>query len=145
MMPAVQVAHHVEGRTRLKVAPALAQDGFLDRVARELAEVPGVDALHVHRRTGSIVIEHEAPLSAVAEAARKRGLFAVDGAEEPATAPRAERRARSSGLSLGALTFFGLGLYQAFRGDVLPAAVPLLMQGWTMLHTAPNPGPAGRD
>jgi len=141
------VVHATPGRTRLRV-PSRRSDGeYFARVHAVLSEVPGVAAVEVTPETGSILIRHDAPLSAITAQAVERHLFAFR-ARNGQGAPGVEQMSFSfpfqaarewptwpvpgAGLPLAtmsAMLLLGLGVSQLFRGQVLPPAITLLWYG----------------
>ena len=61
------LAHHTEGRTRLKVHHHERDGERLKRLKEKIEEVEGVTAAHVNHRTGSVTIHHDSTHETLSE------------------------------------------------------------------------------
>lgn len=128
-----ELVHRSPHRARLRVH--LEEDGKeqFERVARELTQLPAVRVIRATARTGSLLIEHEGELDPVLAQARQWLEIELG---KPHAPMRRLRRALEGvnektyeSAHLSSLAFFallGASLYQAVRGDFLPAGLPLL-------------------
>ena len=161
MTPTGEVAHRVEGRTRIKVVERRGDATYFAAVSQTLASCSAVDACTCNPMTGSILIEHAQPLSAVLQFAREQALFSVDSLE-PVLIPARVRAlegfqridAQIKGLSSGeadlrsamAAGLSTLALLQLMRGQVLPPAATLLWYAVAAVSLFPaDAAPFGPD
>jgi Heavy metal associated domain 2 len=152
MRPPAYVVHRLASRTRLRV-PDLSRDHErCDFVVEALSHCPEVVAVRANPVTASIVLEHDDDaLDRIAAYARDLNLFDLEpqppGA--PAKAPgivmehalarvdawvRAETGDRSTLGSVAVMALLAGAVWQAARGQVLPAATTLV---WYALALAP--------
>lgn len=140
MLPAAHVSHEMFGRVRLRV-PALRRHAPYFQVAeRILSECEGVRRVETNPLSGGILVFHRTSIQEIARYAQEKNLF--DLVIESDTDPPSARVARQIGhldTIVTALTrgrvdtrtwlFSGLMLaavYQALRGNALPAGVSLV-------------------
>jgi hypothetical protein len=132
-LPQAAVSHAMEGRTRLRLAGRSEDAGFFAAMAAGLSAIPGVRKVEVAPLTGGILIRHDVPLSRIAEAAEKGGLFAlIDPAikKEPPTdfALRIDPKFRERALRLGPrmVAAAALGLiaaWQMYKEKFFPSGI----------------------
>jgi hypothetical protein len=145
--PTAKICSVTPGRLRLRVQDARADVAGFTRLAAAVHGLPAVVRLEANPHTGALLVWHEGSKDAFVDEARTHGV--LDVVEAPPPSPgsselvpvRARRRPRRDGslerlLSrAGALTLFGLAAYQARRGKLLPAGLPMIFQGWSFLTT----------
>jgi hypothetical protein len=153
MRPQAFAVHRLPRRTRLQI-PALRHDAErLHSVGEALSRCPGVNAVRTNQLTGSVLVEHDdGDLDVIVVYAQESELFDLnlEGPRGPETSPaavverglarldswvRSETGDRST---LGSVTFVALlvaSVWQAARGQVLPAAATL---AWYALALAPE-------
>lgn len=147
MLISAKVAHHIEGRTRLRFPGERRNAVFFQSLEEKLGREPSVERLETNPTTGSVVIHHATPLSHLEWLGRQLELFEVEWLPtEPLVRHRwlgrvkefdARLRRLSRGRqdldTLGAFVCFGLGLFQVWRGKALPAATTLFEMGGRFL------------
>jgi Heavy metal associated domain 2 len=151
MRPAY-VVHRLASRTRLRMPDLSGDHERCDFVVEALSHCPEVVAVRANPVTASIVLEHDdVALDRIAAYARDLDLFDLEpqppGA--PAKAPgvfmehalaradawvRAETGGRSTLGSVAVMALLAGAVWQATRGQVLPAATTL---AWYALALAP--------
>jgi hypothetical protein len=126
-LPCAEIVHASEGRTRLRIASRREDGAFFALAVAGLSKVRGVRDVKATPLTGSIVIFHDAPFSAIGAEAEKTGLFSIaDGSAAPAaTLPAAlpqlnPRAAAAVGLGL-------IALWQVYREKYFPSALSVAM------------------
>jgi heavy-metal-associated domain-containing protein len=137
--PLARVVHSIPGRARLRASEIKGDEGALEALRSALEETPGVQNVHVSRRTGSLLVEFQGSIEAVLDEAERRGHLRLDGAQaEPylaqihrALGESDQRLRHASGgkLDLETVSFMGFiagGVYQVFNGHGLPAGVTML-------------------
>ena len=129
-----EVVHRTPRRARLRVH--LEEDGKeqFERIARELTQLPAVRVIRATPRTGSLLIEHEGELEPILAQAKQ--WIDIEAAKPHAPMRRLRRalerideKPTHQTAHLASLAFFallGASVYQASRGDFLPAGLPLL-------------------
>jgi hypothetical protein len=137
--PLARVVHSIPGRTRLRAADIKGDAGALDELRTAIEAAPAVRNVSVSVLTGSLVVEHDGSLEALAGDLESRGALRVE-TEVPehylahihrALAETDERMKRVSKgrVDLETLSFIGFvagGIYQVFNNHGLPAGVTLL-------------------
>jgi hypothetical protein len=131
---------------------------YFERVSQALTRSEGVTHCHANPTTGTILIEHAAPLEQVLRFAEAQQLFCVDRLEPRQVAGRlraaqglkridAEVRQLTGGeadLRTVALAgLISLGVVQLIRGDVLAPAVTLFWYALATMHFLQQQGTAG--
>jgi Heavy metal associated domain 2 len=153
MRPQALAVHRLPRRTRLQI-PALRHDPErLHSVGEALSRCPSVTSARTNQHTGSVVVEHgDGDLDVILLYAQESDLFDLDlrGPREPGASPAAivaHRLARLDSWvrsetgdrsTLGSVTFVALiaaAVWQAARGQILPAAGTL---AWYALALAPE-------
>jgi hypothetical protein len=142
------VEHAIPGRTRLRVAALRGDGAGLQRLADQLQQCPGISGIEARPLTGSLLLRHDIPLTAVADFAGGRGLLQLGGglaSVPPASLPpRPEANPPPNGraafeLVLIALLIVAAGV-QLYRGHLLEPASKLL---WYALNLAQRLPPFG--
>jgi hypothetical protein len=154
MTPAAVCAHHVAGRTRIRVAAKRGDSEYFVRVREQLTHCPGVASVTTNEATGSVLVLHDAADPGVLIAyARTFELFEMSGlaaAQEAASRPPAQilsdgisrleswvRTGTNHATDLRSVALSGLvgaTIWQMLRGPLLPAAATLLW--YTLAVTA---------
>ena len=152
MPPPAYVVHRLASRTRLRVPDLNRNHERCGFVLEALSHCPEVVSVRANPVTSSIVVEHDdGALDRIAEYARDLDLF--DLAPQPRLAPanapgvvmeralaradawvRAETGGRSTLGSVAVMALLAGALWQATRGQVLPAATTLV---WYALALSP--------
>ena len=149
MLPEAHIAHHLPGRTRLRIGSRRNDADYFAALEGALRGWAGVTGVVSNPLTAGILIEHTVPIGELEVKLEAEGLAAVTG---PLPVPRADtERAMKLGLrelnhgietaSRGALDlqgalvllFGGLAIHQALKGAVLAPAVTLL---WYAMNAA---------
>jgi hypothetical protein len=136
-----QVVHRTHHRMRLAFPHQKRNIGFFVRLERQLAGLPQTRAVRADPLTGSVLVFYEGPAERLLEAARERGLFAVQRSSFRTPLAHVHsgfrwantwlRSASDGRLDLESVAMFwlvGAGLWQVSRGQVLPAGFSLLWQ-----------------
>ena len=139
MLPVAALAHSARGRTRFRIAGKHRPEDLGD-IEERLRRVPGVEEVKASPVTGTILVQHRAPLHDLAEYAEREGIFRF---EQPAPADLGDSirgRVRALDQKLGALsggvidmealallTLLGVGTLSLLRGQV---AVPAVTAFW---------------
>jgi hypothetical protein len=134
--PHGEVVHRMPHRVRLRLHVADDGQAAFERIARELAQLPSVRAVRATARTGSLLIEHDGEFEPLLDVARAWVDFAPPQPHAPMRRlQRALERAAlrpthdEQNAHLSSVTFLallGASVYQAARGEFLPAGLPLL-------------------
>lgn len=141
MSAAARIVHAMRGRTRIKIIAERGNPIYFGRVEKVLAQYPDIQRIDSNFRTGSVLIDHSAPLESIVGFAQRHGLFTVERAAS--TARTSQTRAQDLRSVYGALVRSGadqanlryvlatgllvLGIIQLLRGQVLaPASVYLI-------------------
>ena len=132
-LPQAAVIHAMEGRTRLRLAGRSEDAGFFAAMAAGLSAIPGVRKVEVAPLTGGILIFHDVPLSRIAEAAEKGGLFALidpaikkEPSRELALRINPKSRERALGISPRMVAAAALGLvaaWQMYKEKFFPSGI----------------------
>jgi hypothetical protein len=136
-LPFAATVHAIPGRTRLRIEARRGDDFFFASIATGLSSIAGVDHVEVRPLTGSVLIQHSAPLARIAEAAAQARMFTM---VEDAPLSHQDRAA----LDAKAITAIGLGsfaLFQLMRGKILPPAITLALYAASLgglLHQPPE-------
>jgi hypothetical protein len=139
MLPVAALAHSARGRTRFRIAGKHRPED-LRRIEERLRRAPGVETVKASPVTGTILVQHRAPLHDLAEYAEREGIFRLDGGEpKPLRDAIGERfRALDGQIStfsggsldleaLALLTLLGVGSVSLLRGQI---AVPAVTAFW---------------
>jgi hypothetical protein len=121
-LPFAATIHAIPGRTRLRIEARRGDDFFFASIATGLSSIAGVDHVEVRALTGSVLIQHSAPLARIAEAVAQARMFTMVEAEPP------RRQAPTAPLDAKAIAAIGLGIFallQLMRGRILPPAITL--------------------
>ncbi len=132
--PLAELVHRMAHRARLRVR--LEEDGKpqFERIARELTQLPAVRVVRASPRTGSLLIEHDGDLEPILAQAKQWLDLETRGPHAPMrrlrrALERFEELPPRENAHLSTLAFFallGASVYQAARGDFLPAGLPLI-------------------
>jgi hypothetical protein len=57
--PAAEIAHHVRGRVRLKIAAAKHNPGLLEQIKTTFGSVPGIEYIEVRPSSGSVILYYD--------------------------------------------------------------------------------------
>jgi hypothetical protein len=127
MIPVAHIEHQLPGRVRLRVPSKRGDVSYFERAVKELSRHPAVRELVASPLTGCITLLHSEPLQAIVDAAAELILFETGEPKLGIIAgemKRANRLSGDAGFASGiAAGLFGLGVYQAFRGEVVGNAV----------------------
>jgi hypothetical protein len=153
MLPVAALAHSARGRTRFRIAGKHRPED-LGEIEERLRRAPGVEQVKASPVTGTILVQHRAPLHDVAEYAEREGIFRLDGSEpKPLRAAIGERfRALDGQISavsggtldleaLALLTLLGVGSVSLLRGQI---AVPAVTAFWYAAALLATPAEGGR-
>ena len=110
------------GETRLRVGDKRGDGAFFASVATGLSSISGVYKVDVRPLTGSILIEHGAPLSRISAAVREARLFAVENGRSVPPPTPAQTIDPEMAIALG---FCAFAAWQLTQGRVLPPAITL--------------------
>lgn len=139
-LPAAYVGHAMPNRTRLRIPSRRHNRDYFRHLESTLREQPGITQATVNPVSGSVLIEHDAPLQEIFSLAKELGLFsfADEARREMSIARQLFDIARSfdrelrqathgriTGTEAGLLLLLALGIYQIWRGNVLPPATAL--------------------
>lgn len=156
-MTTVAQGHIVHGagkRTRVRIPAHRGDEGYFKRTAAALKSCPGVQNVEANALTGSLLIEHDAPLEDIGDFAKVRELFALsqqipavatlthrllDLAREFDRGLQAATQGRVNGMEAAALVLLVLGLYKLLKTDVLPPASTLFWYAAAALAVARKP------
>jgi hypothetical protein len=121
-LPVAQIVHAIPGRARLRIVERRGDTVFFASVASGLSTIPGVHKIEVRSLTGSILIQHGAPLERIGAAAQEARLFILgDTHSAPPAMPATSFDPKAAiALGLGALS-----IWQMTEGRVLPPALTL--------------------
>jgi hypothetical protein len=152
MRPPAYVVHRLASRTRLRVPDLRRDHERCGVVVEALSHCPEVVAARANPMTASIVVEHDDDaLDRIAAYARDLDLFDLElqPPTRPVAAPgvvvedalarvdawvRTETAGRSTLGSVAVMALLAGSLWQATRGQVLPAAITLV---WYALALSP--------
>jgi hypothetical protein len=153
-MTDAQVCHRIPGRTRIRVPERRGDAAYFADVQRALAGLEGVERCDVNPVTGSLIIEHSAPLAALVEHAAQAGVFRL-AQLDPESVPGRVRallnlrrldqevsRASNGEVDLATLTAAGLltmAAVQLVRGQILAPATTLLWYALATMHFLSEP------
>lgn len=158
-----ELVHQIEGRMRLRIAARQGDEAFFAELAQKLASHAAVSEVRYSARTGGVLVLHGGAAAEVLDHLRASGVVTV--AASPPSAPmthiasaleRAEQRlarATHTTATMEGLAFVGFvagGLYQAYRGKLLPAGLTLFEYAWDVLRRGvvretAEPAPGGGD
>jgi hypothetical protein len=149
MIPQGEVCHRIGGRVRVRIGERRGDGAYFERVRQALRRSDGVTRCQANPLTGTVLIEHVAPLEQVLGLAQAQELFYVDRTE-PALVPGqiraaqglqridAELRQLTGGegdlRTLALAGLIGLGVVQLIRGNVLAPAVTLFWYALMTMH-----------
>lgn len=142
MKPVAEIIHQTRGRTRLKV-PGKRRDGqFFFDIEKQLAKLPGIEAVKGNPLSSSILLQHpDAGHDDTISTIKKLGVFdSIETASAPKTSgsnPEAitEALTELEGTfsdyaqkqhSLLFTLLIGLAIVQILRGNIMAPAIPLL-------------------
>jgi hypothetical protein len=131
-LPAAHVVHQGRRRTRLRFAGRRGDEAFLRRLVDRLSALPDVTHVQAYPVTGSVLILHSAPSTALLDRAASAGLFKMAGARD-GSLPQLDMRSAAMTVPLvaaGVLSAFAVS--QLLRGRVLPPAVTLAWYAATL-------------
>jgi hypothetical protein len=117
MLPKAYVSHSINHRTRLAIPTKRKSKEYFSDLQKELSQCEGVAKVDINPMTGSVLIKHEAELEVIKKYGKDRNIFVVIEERGPPSLDPFQ----AIGLGL-----FGLAALQAFRGNFLPPAWPLL-------------------
>jgi Heavy metal associated domain 2 len=140
-LPIAEVVHAMRGRTRARIPAHVGDAVFFASIATGLSTIPGIHKVGVRPLTGSVVIEHNLPLTRLAKLAEDSRLFVLADVEHPP--PQTPAMPFDPKIAIG----FGLGtfaLWQLARGHILPPAITLAWYAAHLTGLLPN-GSAGED
>ena len=165
MTPSATLVHHIDGRTRFRVAEKRGDREYFARVSEKLEHCPGVFSVTVSEVTGSVLVFHE-PIEVGVLASYARTFELFDSAEAGTearmiTRPPAEivghrlgqldgwvraQTGRSTDLRSVALTgLLSAALWQMLRGQILPEAVTLVWYALAMVSNGRRDGGGHSD
>lgn len=135
-MVAASICSETPGRLRLRLERAGRNEEALFAIAKTLRSAPGVESVTASPVTGALLIVHHGDSRQVLDYARQHQLLSPIKAPPTQLRPSAQATndARDMLAKMGALTLFGLALYQAQRGKFLPAGLPMVFQGLSFLR-----------
>jgi len=154
--PSAYIKHQLPGRVRLKIPQKRGDFRYFDRIAKLIADCPGITQLQLNPSAASILICHgtETHFLNIAEFAQTNGLFTIieQPEEETFSIPylpipkltstglnrldeslMAFSQGRLDGRSLLFLALIGLAVRQMTRGHVIGAASSLLWYAFRVL------------
>jgi hypothetical protein len=153
MLPVAALAHSARGRTRFRIAGKQRPED-LGHIEERLREAPGVENVKASPVTGTILVQHRAPLHDIAGYAEREGIFRLDAGEsKPLRQAIGERfRALDGQIStlsggtldleaLALLTLLGVGSVSLLRGQI---AVPAVTAFWYAAALLATPAEGGR-
>jgi hypothetical protein len=141
-LPIAQIIHAMPARARLRIASRRGNRAFFASIATGVSAIPGVYKVEVRPLTGSILIQHGAPLENITTAAQKARLFIVGNSHS--APPTTEAVSFDSKLVLG-LGLGALSIWQLAEGRILPPAITLAWYAASLagLLSNDNSGEAG--
>lgn len=151
MLPAY-VTHAVPGRTRIKIPAKRGNGLFFAQLESGLQKCPEIASIQVNHRAGSALITYAAGgnLAAVGRYARQHQLFRLENDPPPlksvgeilagqmAEINRLIGTGSRGHIDLQTLFFFlflVLGMQQAWRGQIMQPAIPLLWRALGILKS----------
>jgi hypothetical protein len=123
-LPSAAIVHAISGRARLRIAERRGDGVFFASIATGLSAIPGVFHVDVRPLTGSVLIQHGAPLARIGAAAEQSRLFVLANGHPPAAPDPAISIDPQIVLAVGLGAF---ALWQLAQGRILPPAITL---GW---------------
>jgi len=120
------IEHMIPGRVRLRFREQRRNEGFFQKIAHELAEIPTVERVHVNALTGSVLIFHSGNPTEIAE---RVDAVAPALPVNDRTLRSAVGRARRIGERMPrpkTLAFCALALFQLARGRIASNAAQQL-------------------
>ncbi|MCX7892486.1 MAG: hypothetical protein N2544_09020 [Burkholderiales bacterium] len=140
-IPRAELAHAIEGRTRLRFREHAGDAAALTAIAARLGELEGVDTVSIRAINGTVVMTHDGHFDEYADRAVRAGML------ELVTAPTAARAASAghalevpaSVPALVGLAFGALGLLQIAEKRVLPPALTLFWYAAELARRAQGP------
>jgi hypothetical protein len=153
MLPVAALAHSTSGRARFRIAGKDRRKDFED-IEERLRRAPGVEKVKASPVTGTILVQHRAPLDDVARYAEREGIFRLDAGESKPLREAIRERFRaldgqittlSGGTldleALALLTLLGVGSVSLLRGQI---AVPAVTAFWYAAALFATPAEGGR-
>lgn len=151
MLPAY-VTHAVPGRTRIKIPSKRGNGLFFAQLERDLRKCPDIASIQVNHRAGSALVAFraEGSLASLNRYARQHQLFRLENDPPPlksvgeilagqlAQINRLIGTGSRGHVDLQTLFFFlflVLGMQQAWRGQIMQPAIPLLWRAVGILKS----------
>ncbi|MCU0895886.1 MAG: hypothetical protein MUC55_00110 [Burkholderiales bacterium] len=134
--PRAELAHAIEGRTRLRFPEHAGNTGALTAIATRLGDLEGVDTVSIRAISGTVVMTHDGHFDEYADRAARAGMLELiepvpaaepDALPVPASIP-------ATALAAGA--FAALGLFQIGEKRILPPALTLLWYATELFRRA---------
>ncbi|MEJ2061094.1 MAG: hypothetical protein P8Y64_11525 [Gammaproteobacteria bacterium] len=150
MVSSAVVVHAVQGRTRFRLASRKGDHAYFTAAVEQLKTLPGLHVLEANPLTGSIMLQHDAEVTAddIGHFAEQNGLFSIDleGEKGLPVTLRASHQLQDfdtklQGASLGELDFrsvvflllVSMAAVQLWNGRIMAPAVSLLWYAVSLL------------
>jgi hypothetical protein len=133
-IPAAEVLHSIDGRTRLRVPSRAGEVPFFSALADTLAALDGVMSVRARPLTGSVLVTHDGAFADIAARAEAANLFVIGEAAAPSAGHRRFELAPAP--AVGALAMGALGVVQLLQQRVLPPAITLFWYALTLAREA---------
>ena len=143
--PRAEVAHAIEGRTRLRFREHAGDAAALAAIATRLGELDGVDSVSIRALNGTVVMTHDGHFDEYAERAARAGMLELIAPEPGRGNGDAVALPMRSAPALAAVTFAALGLLQIGEKRVLPPAITLFWYATELFRRSQQPPEGGGD
>jgi hypothetical protein len=157
MLPVAAVAHSAYGRARFRIAGKHRREDFKDLEER-LRRAPGVQEVKASPVTGTILVQHRAPLHDLAEYAEREGIFRLEEPTAQHLGASIKDRVRALDQKIGTLsggaldmealallTLLGVGTLSLLRGQIAVPAVTAFWYAAALLGTSGESSPSARS
>jgi hypothetical protein len=134
--PRAEVAHAIEGRTRLLFREHAGDAAALTAIATRIGELEGVDTVSIRTLRGTVVMTHDGHFDEYAERAARAGIFDVVEPDADLAEVEDVLPVLKSMPGIGALAFGALGLVQVAEKRLLPPAVTLFWYAMELARRA---------
>jgi hypothetical protein len=134
--PRAEVAHAIEGRTRLRFREHAGDAVALTAIATRLGELEGVDTVSIRALNGTVVMTHDGHFDEYAARAMSAGMLEIVEVAHAAGGIGPVPAALKSPPAFAALAFGALGLFQVAEKRVLPPAITLFWYATELMRRA---------
>jgi hypothetical protein len=134
--PRAELAHAMEGRTRLRFREHAGDAGALAAIATRLGELDGIETVSIRAFSGTVVMTHEGRFDEYAERAVRAGMLQLVAAAPDAGRDQPLVLTARAAPALAAAAFAAFGLLQIGEKRILPPAVTLFWYATELFRRA---------